>query len=65
MIVRQSGIMNEIYQSNDPENLSRQENIEELINGMHDFCATREEEGNEKHPVDGFSVGGFSVDRPG
>lgn len=47
MIVRQSGIMNEIYQSNDPENLSRQENIEELINGMHDFCATREEEGNE------------------
>lgn len=47
LIVRQSGIMNEIYQSNDPENLSRQENIEELINGMHDFCATREEEGND------------------
>lgn len=47
MIVRQSGIMTEIYQSNDPENLSRQENIEELINGMHDFCATREEEGNK------------------
>ena len=47
MIVRQSGIMNEVYQSNDPENLSRQENIEELINGMHDFCAIREEEGNE------------------
>ena len=46
LIVRQSGIMNEIYQSNDPENLSRQENIEELINGMHDFCATREEEGS-------------------
>ena len=46
LIIRQSGIMNDIYQSNDPENLSRQENIEELINGMHDFCATREEEGN-------------------
>lgn len=46
MIVRQSGIMNEIYQSNDPENLSRQENIEELINGMNDFCETRREEGN-------------------
>lgn len=46
-IVRQSGIMNDVYQSSDPENLSRQENIEELINGMHDFCATREEEGNE------------------
>lgn len=47
LVVRQSGIMNEIYQSTDPENLSRQENIEELINGMHDFCATRQEEGNE------------------
>ena len=47
IIVRQSGIMNDIYQDRTPENLSRQENIEELINGMHDFCATRREEGNE------------------
>ena len=46
-IVRQSGIMNEIYQDRTPENLSRQENIEELVNGMHDFCASRREEGNE------------------
>ena len=45
-VVRQSGIMNEIYQDRTPENLSRQENIEELINGMHDFCATRKEEGD-------------------
>jgi len=47
-IVRQSGIMNEIYQDRTPENLSRQENIEELVNGMHDFCATHREEGNER-----------------
>ena len=47
-IVRQSGIMNDIYQDRTPENLSRQENIEELINGMHDFCATRREEGNDR-----------------
>ena len=46
-IVRQSGIMNDIYQDRTPENLSRQENIEELINGMHDFCNNRREEGNE------------------
>ena len=45
-IVRQSGILGEIYQDRSPENLSRQENIEELVNGIHDFCATREEEGN-------------------
>ena len=48
MVVRQSGIMNEIYQDRTPENLSRQENIEELVNGMHDFCASRREEGNEQ-----------------
>ena len=46
-IVRQSGIMNEICQDRTPENLSRQENVEELVNGIHDFCATRQEEGNE------------------
>ena len=46
-IVMQSGIMNDISQDRTPENLSRQENLEELVNGMHDFCATREEEGNE------------------
>ena len=42
-----ASFMNDIYQDRTPENLSRQENIEELINGMHDFCATRREEGNE------------------
>ena len=46
-IVRQSGIINDIYQDRTPENLSRQENIEELVNGMSDFCASRREEGNE------------------
>ena len=33
-------------QDNSPENLSRKENIEELVNGMSDFCAQRQEEGN-------------------
>ena len=46
-IVRMSGIMSEMYQDHSPENLSRRENIEELVNGMHDFCTTRQEEGDE------------------
>lgn len=45
-IIRQSGIMNDVCQDNSPENLSRKENIEELVNGMNDFCAVRQEEGN-------------------
>lgn len=44
-IICQSGIINDVCQDNSPENLSRKENIEELVNGMSDFCAQRQEEG--------------------
>lgn len=44
-IIRQSGIIADICQDNSPENLSRKENIEELANGLSDFCARRLEEG--------------------
>ncbi|MDR2859826.1 MAG: UvrD-helicase domain-containing protein [Mediterranea sp.] len=44
-IVRRSGIMNDVYQDNLPENKDRKENIEELMTGIHDFCSTRREEG--------------------
>ena len=46
-IIRRSGIMNDIMQDRTPEGLSRQENLEEFASSIHDFCATREEEGNE------------------
>lgn len=45
-IIQRAGIMNEVCQDNTPENLSRKENIEELVNGMGDFCAQRLEEGD-------------------
>ncbi|WP_336594542.1 UvrD-helicase domain-containing protein [Bacteroides acidifaciens] len=45
-IIRQSGIINDVCQDTSPENMSRKENIEELVNGMNDFCALRQEEGN-------------------
>lgn len=45
-IIRQSGIIKDVCQDTSPENLSRRENIEELVNGMNDFCAMRQEEGN-------------------
>ena len=48
-LIKQSGIMNEIYQDRTPESLSRQENIEELLNGISDFCNNRCEEGDEEH----------------
>lgn len=45
-IIRQSGIINDVCQDNSPENLSRKENVEELVSGINDFCAMRQEEGN-------------------
>ena len=53
-IVRHSGIMADVCQDNSPENLSRKENIEELVNGMNDFCEQRLEEGNEHIRLDDF-----------
>lgn len=53
-IIRQSGIINDVCQDNSPENLSRKENIEELANGMGDFCAQRQEEGNTNITLSDF-----------
>lgn len=46
-IVKSSGIYQDIMQDASPENLSRQENIEELMNGISEFCNSRLEEGNK------------------
>lgn len=48
LIIRRSGMMNDVYASNAPENVSRQENIEELLNGVQEFFVLRREEGNEQ-----------------
>lgn len=45
-VVSTTGILKELYQSNDPEDMSRRENIEELLTAMQDFCQGRQEEGN-------------------
>jgi DNA helicase-2/ATP-dependent DNA helicase PcrA len=44
-IVKQSGIATEAYQDQTPEGMSRQENLQELLGGIHEFCESRQEEG--------------------
>jgi DNA helicase-2/ATP-dependent DNA helicase PcrA len=44
-IVKQSGIAGDAYQDQTPEGMSRQENLQELLGGIHEFCETRQEEG--------------------
>jgi DNA helicase-2/ATP-dependent DNA helicase PcrA len=46
-IIMESGISKDIYSSSNPEDLSRQENLEEFLGGMQDFVETRKEEDRE------------------
>jgi len=46
-LIRESGILRDVSEDQSPENLSRKENIQALLTGMHDFCQSRIEEGNE------------------
>ncbi len=49
-IIMQSGISRDIYSSNNPEDVARQENLQEFLGGMQDFVESRrEEEGDEAH----------------
>ncbi len=48
-IIMESGISKDIYSSNIPDDLSRQENLEEFLGGMQDFVAGRQEEDEAEH----------------
>lgn len=44
-IVKESGIASDAYQDQTPEGMSRQENLQELLGGIHEFFESRQEEG--------------------
>lgn len=44
-IVKITGIISETYTDTSPENISRQENIQELLKAIHEFCENREKNG--------------------
>ncbi|MBP7097117.1 MAG: UvrD-helicase domain-containing protein [Prevotella sp.] len=48
-IIKLSGMSADIFGSNDPESLSRQENLSEFANGLNDFVDLRMEEGDVEH----------------
>ena len=53
-IIMQSGISKDIYSGRNPEDISRQENLEEFLGGMQDFVESRREEdmGDEVYLTD-------------
>ena len=44
-LIRESGISADIYADKSPENISRQENLEEFVGSMQEFVESRREEG--------------------
>ena len=48
-IIMESGISKDIYSSRNPEDISRQENLEEFLAGMQDFVESRREEDQGDH----------------
>lgn len=46
-IVKASGVSADVYADKSPENMSRQENLEELLGSMQEFVESRMEEGRE------------------
>ena len=48
-IARESGLQAEIFRGREPEDLSRQENLQELLDGIQQFVDDRTEEGEAEH----------------
>lgn len=46
-VIRETGLITSLMTENTPENISRQENISELVSNVADFVCSRREEGNE------------------
>lgn len=53
-VMRDSGMREEVYRDSSVEGKARQENVEELMNGIQDFVDVRREEGNEHDRLSDF-----------
>jgi DNA helicase-2/ATP-dependent DNA helicase PcrA len=53
-IVRETGLINELYADKTPEGLSRVQNVEELVNSFYEFVSTRLEEENPNIKMSDF-----------
>ena len=51
MIAKESGVETEIFRGREPEDISRQENLQELLDGMQQFVDDRQEQEGEGHDL--------------
>lgn len=53
-VVKESGIVGNLFQDRSVEGVSKQENLQELIKGINEFCDIRREEGQERVMLSDF-----------
>ncbi len=46
-IIKTTGILSDTFLDRSPENLSKQDNVQELLKAIHEFCNNKEKEGSE------------------
>lgn len=44
-IVKTTGVISDTYTDHSPENLSKQDNVQELLKAVHEFCEAKQKEG--------------------
>ncbi|WP_106828012.1 ATP-dependent helicase [Parabacteroides pacaensis] len=54
MVVKESGIVNNLFQDRSVEGISKQENLQELVKGVNEFCDIKREEGIEEVSLSDF-----------
>lgn len=54
LVVKQSGIVSDLFQDRSVEGMSKQENLQELLKGIAEFCQIRREEGVERISIADF-----------
>ncbi len=54
-IIKATGILSETYTDTSAENISRQENIQELLKAVHEFCENKEKNGEQNSLSDFLS----------
>lgn len=54
LVVKQSGIVSLLFQDRSVEGISKQENLQELLKGIAEFCEIRREEGAEETTLADF-----------
>ena len=54
IIVKTSGIIADTYTDHSPESLSRQDNVQELLKAIHEFCETKQSNGENSSFLSDF-----------